>query len=215
MTRRATLCEFWFKKHICNTLCWYSGKDSGLSPRRPNFESCHYQTFMQKDFPWTFFKKWLSPRRIMIWPLKRGEIIRNPPLHWMVQLHWLMQSRNGRISHWKWRKCKFNLQTPLHFALILNHEEFVLLLIQNARIFQMYLLFIGFCTLDIAFWKKVKRSTKCSMKLHLFSTYFLVLIALARHWLKPIRWQHFSTSWKELIRLPELKDPNYLLWVGL
>ena len=65
---------------IYNTLCWYSGKDTGLSPGRPQFESLHYQAFLQKAFPWKFFKKWLSPRRIIIWPLKREEIIRNPSL---------------------------------------------------------------------------------------------------------------------------------------
>ena len=71
---------FDFKINFYNTLCWYSGKDTGLSPERPQFKSLHYQAFLQKAFPWKFFKKWLSPRRIMIWPLKRGEIIRNPPL---------------------------------------------------------------------------------------------------------------------------------------
>ena len=71
---------FDFKINFYNTLCWYSGKDTGLSPERPQFKSLHYQAFLQKAFPWKFFKKWLSPRRIMIWPLKRGEIIRNPSL---------------------------------------------------------------------------------------------------------------------------------------
>ena len=71
---------FDFKINFYNTLCWYSGKDTGLSPERPQFKSLHYQAFLQKAFPWKFFKKWLSPRRIIIWPLKRGEIIRNPSL---------------------------------------------------------------------------------------------------------------------------------------
>ena len=76
---------FDFKINFYNTLCWYSGKDTGLSPERPQFKSLHYQAFLQKAFPWKFFKKWLSPRRIMIWPLKRGEIIRNPPLHEVIK----------------------------------------------------------------------------------------------------------------------------------
>ena len=51
-----------------NTMCWYSGKDSGLSPRRPQFKSHSQQAFLQKDFPWKFFKKWLSP----VWKLFEG-----------------------------------------------------------------------------------------------------------------------------------------------
>ena len=61
------------------------------------------------------------------------------------------------------------------------------------KIFQIYSLFFkiiyclssenffkivfGFCRLDFAFWKKVKRSRKYFMKIYLFSTYFWVLIA--------------------------------------
>ena len=36
---------------IYNTLCWYSGKDTGLSPGKPQFNSRHYQGFLQKDLP--------------------------------------------------------------------------------------------------------------------------------------------------------------------
>ena len=58
---------------IYNTLCWYSGKDTGLSPGRPQFKSRHHQGFLQKDLPWKFFKKWLSIRRITIWITSRSQ----------------------------------------------------------------------------------------------------------------------------------------------
>ena len=57
-----------FYSNFYNTMCWYSGKDSGLSPRRPQFKSHSQQAFLQKDFPWKFFKKWLSP----VWKLFEG-----------------------------------------------------------------------------------------------------------------------------------------------
>ena len=57
-----------FYSNFYNTTCWYSGKDSGLSPRRPQFKSHSQQAFLQKDFPWKFFKKWLSP----VWKLFEG-----------------------------------------------------------------------------------------------------------------------------------------------
>ena len=58
---------------IYNTLCWYSGKDTGLSPGRPQFKSRHHQGFLQKDLPWKFFKKWLSIRRITVWITSRSQ----------------------------------------------------------------------------------------------------------------------------------------------
>ena len=57
-----------FYSNFYNTMCWSSGKDSGLSPRRPQFKSHSQQAFLQKDFPWKFFKKWLSP----VWKLFEG-----------------------------------------------------------------------------------------------------------------------------------------------
>ena len=101
---------FDFKINFYNTLCWYSGKDTGLSPERPQFKSLHYQAFLQKAFPWKFFKKWLSPRRIMIWPLKRGEIIHNPPLIWYILSQWF-QNHFWKSSYSPWviscNKCAF------------------------------------------------------------------------------------------------------------
>ena len=59
--------------------------------------------------------------------------------HWKVQLHYLMQSATEKR---KWPNFSLNvnstctnLKTPLHFALMLNHEEFVLLLLQNGAFF--------------------------------------------------------------------------------
>ena len=63
---------------IYNTLCWYSGKDTGLSPGRPQFKSLHYQGFLQKDLPWKFFKKWLSIRRITVWITSRSQLFPCP-----------------------------------------------------------------------------------------------------------------------------------------
>ena len=57
-----------FYSNFYNTMCWSSGKDSGLSPRRPQFKSHSQQAFLPKDFPWKFFKKWLSP----VWKLFEG-----------------------------------------------------------------------------------------------------------------------------------------------
>ena len=53
------------KPIFLNTVCWYSGKDTGLPPRRPQFESHSQQAFLQKALSWKFFKKWLS----QIWKL--------------------------------------------------------------------------------------------------------------------------------------------------
>ena len=58
---------------IYNMLCWYSGKDTGLSPGRPQFKSLHHQGFLQKDLPWKFFKKWLSIHRITVWITSRSQ----------------------------------------------------------------------------------------------------------------------------------------------
>ena len=63
---------FDFEMLNCNTSCWYSGKDTGLSPGRPQFKPLHYQGFLQKDLPWKFFKKWLSIRRITVWITSRS-----------------------------------------------------------------------------------------------------------------------------------------------
>ena len=63
---------------IYNTLCWYSGKDTGLSPGRPQFKSRHHQGFLQKDLPWKFFKKWLSIRRITVWITSRSGLFPCP-----------------------------------------------------------------------------------------------------------------------------------------
>ena len=63
---------------IYNTLCWYSGKDTGLSPGRPQFKPLHYQGFLQKDLPWKFFKKWLSIRRITVWITSRSQLFPCP-----------------------------------------------------------------------------------------------------------------------------------------
>ena len=63
---------------IYNTLCWYSGKDTGLSPGRPQFKSRHHQGFLQKDLPWKFFKKWLSIRRITVWITSRSQLFPCP-----------------------------------------------------------------------------------------------------------------------------------------
>ena len=72
---------FEFKLNFCNMLCWYSGKDTGLSPGRPQFKPSTTKPFCKKLSFENSLKKWLSSRRIIIWPLKRGEIIRNPSLH--------------------------------------------------------------------------------------------------------------------------------------
>ena len=66
---------------IYNTLCWYSGKDTGLSPGRPQFKSRHHQGFLQKDLPWKFFKKWLSIRRITVWITSRSQLFPCPVLN--------------------------------------------------------------------------------------------------------------------------------------
>ena len=76
-----------FKITIYNTLCWYSGKDTGLSPGRPQFKSRHHQGFLQKDLPWKFFKKWLSIRRITVWITNRRQSFPCPGIC------------KGRISH--------------------------------------------------------------------------------------------------------------------
>jgi len=73
---------------IYNTLCWYSGKDTGLSPGRPQFKSCHHQGFLQKDLPWKFFKKWLSIRRITVWITSRSQSFPCPDLCNKFQKFW-------------------------------------------------------------------------------------------------------------------------------
>ena len=50
----------------------------------------------------------------------------------MVQLHRFIQLTTSKR---KWGKYRFNLKTPLHFTLMLNHEEFVISLLQNGVIF--------------------------------------------------------------------------------
>ena len=59
---------------IYNTLCWCSGKDTGLSPGRPKFKSLHHLGFLKKDLPWKFFQKWLSIRRITVWITSRSQL---------------------------------------------------------------------------------------------------------------------------------------------
>ena len=58
---------FDFKTNFCNTSCWYSGKDTGLSPGRPQFESLHYQAFLQKAFLTKFFKNLAKSELRQIW----------------------------------------------------------------------------------------------------------------------------------------------------
>ena len=67
-----------FEILICNTSCWCSGKDAGLSPGRPQFKSLHYQGFLQKDLPWKFFKKWPSIRRITVGITSRSQLLPPP-----------------------------------------------------------------------------------------------------------------------------------------
>ena len=75
------------KIKIYNMLCWYSGKDTGLSPGRPQFKSHHHQGFLQKDLPLKFFKKWLSIRRITIWITSRSQSFPCPDVNeWRVIL---------------------------------------------------------------------------------------------------------------------------------
>ena len=50
----------------------------------------------------------------------------------------LQTKENGPISHSNGANVNSNctdLKTPFHFALMLNHEEFVLLLLQNGAVF--------------------------------------------------------------------------------
>ena len=77
---------------IYNTLCWYSGKDTGLSPGRPQFKSRHHQGFLQKDLPWKFFKKWLSIRRITVWITSRSQLFPCPELQMVLsdKIYFLM-----------------------------------------------------------------------------------------------------------------------------
>ena len=83
---------FDFENSNCNTLCWYSGKDTGLSPGRPQFKSRHHQGFLQKDLPWKFFKKWLSIRRITVWITSRSQLFPCPELQMVLsdKIYFLM-----------------------------------------------------------------------------------------------------------------------------
>ena len=58
---------FDFESQFYNTLCWYSGKDPGLSPGRPQFESLHCQAFLQKALSWKFFKNLAKSDLRQIW----------------------------------------------------------------------------------------------------------------------------------------------------
>ena len=66
--------KVWFQSQFCNTVCWSSGKDSGLSPRRPQFESHSYQAFLEKDFPWKFFKKRSKSGLKIIWGILQNSL---------------------------------------------------------------------------------------------------------------------------------------------
>ena len=82
-------------------LCWYSGKDTGLSSGRPQFKSLHYQGFLQKDLPWKFFKKWLSIRRITVWITSRSQLFPCPDLDHFGNLWLKIEISYTKVS-WNW-----------------------------------------------------------------------------------------------------------------
>ena len=55
------------KVKIYNTLCWYSGKDTGLPPRRPQIEFHSHQAFLQKALTRKKFKNLAKIDLKLIW----------------------------------------------------------------------------------------------------------------------------------------------------
>ena len=119
------------KIKIYNMLCWCSGKDTGLSPGRPQFKSHLHQGFLQKDLPWKFFNKWLSIRRITVWITSRSQSLPTPvidhkstQLSKTVQHHWiwvitLERNVSNSVCWWESKQMQisrispFNLNPPL------------------------------------------------------------------------------------------------------
>ena len=99
-------CQFSYLKfklkflfQIYNTMCWYSGKDTGLSPGRPQFKPLHYQGFLIKDLPWKFFKKWLSIRRITIWITSKSQSLPTPVREYVIWFIFRITHQNTECVH--------------------------------------------------------------------------------------------------------------------